>query len=155
MPSVVQTERCDGCADQPDVACRRICPQHLMQLQKQADSTGARSRAYNREPALCTECCACAKVCPRQAIRIHSHGDRLPLGGSISVRRSADTVAWEIGFRDGSSMQLEYEIRTSAEPVADRYAGKPAADLAKIAEPGFFNLRNAAEQGDAEQLIRK
>jgi adenylylsulfate reductase subunit B len=64
---------------------------------------------------------------------------------------------WTIKFRNGTMKRFKFPIRTTPEGSIDPYGGKPAAEFAKIAEPGFFNHmeQNGYRTGDPSELIRK
>jgi adenylylsulfate reductase subunit B len=64
---------------------------------------------------------------------------------------------WTIKFRNGTMKRFKFPIRTTPEGSIDPYGGKPAADIAKIGESGFFNHmeQNGYRAGDPAELIRK
>ncbi len=157
MPSFVRSEKCNGCMDLDRVACMYICPHDLMKLDKDGSETGHVMRAFNQEPDQCWECYSCIKICPQQAIEARSYADIVPLGGSVQPQRDDDTITWNITFRNGTSKQFKFPIRTTEEGSIDPYGGKPVADISKIGEPGFFNHneQNGFRAGDPEELIHK
>jgi Fe-S-cluster-containing hydrogenase component 2 len=57
---VVDTDSCTGC-----LLCVEVCPQGVMFEQ-----------AGSKVPAKCVLCGECARVCPRNAIRLTGHADR-------------------------------------------------------------------------------
>ena len=52
--------------------------------------------------------------------------------------------------------RFKVPIRTTPEGSIDPYAGKPAADMSKIADNGFFNHneQNGYRVGDPSELIK-
>jgi adenylylsulfate reductase subunit B len=61
---------------------------------------------------------------------------------------------WTIKFRNGTMKRFKFPIRTTPEGSIDPYAGKPAADMSKITDPGFFCEENGYRAGDRSELIR-
>ena len=147
MPTFVMTEKCDGCKGQDKTACMYICPHDLMKLDL------SQSKALNQEPDNCWECYSCVKICPQQAIEARHYADIVPLGGSVQPLRGTDSIMWTIKFRNGTMKRFKFPIRTTPEGSIDPYAGKPAADLSKIEEPGFFCQENGFRAGDRSELI--
>jgi len=99
MPTFVYMTRCDGCG-----YCVDICPSDIMHI----DTTYR--RAYNIEPNMCWECCACVKACPQ-----NGYADFAPLGHSVRVLREEEkgTISWKITFRDGREKNFVSPIRTT------------------------------------------
>jgi adenylylsulfate reductase subunit B len=64
---------------------------------------------------------------------------------------------WTIKFRNGTLKRFKFPIRTTPEGSIDPYGGKPAADMSKIAQPGFFNHmeQKGYRVGNPAELIRK
>ena len=157
MPTFVRTEKCDGCKGQDRTACMYICPHDLMKLDKDGSETGHAMKSYNQEPEQCWECYSCVKICPQNAIEARHYADVVPLGGSVQPLRGTDSIMWTIKFRNGNMKRFKFPISTTAEGSIDPYAGKPAADMSKIAEPGFFNHmeQNGYRAGDPSELINK
>lgn len=155
MPTFVRTDQCDGCRDRDEAACVYICPHDLMRLDSDGTETGHPMRAVNQEPDQCWECYACVKLCPRNAIGVRHYADIVPLRASVQPLRGPDAIAWTITFRDGSLKRFEFPIRTTAEDSIEPYAGKPAADLARIAGNGFFVDSKGFRPGDPDELIAK
>jgi adenylylsulfate reductase subunit B len=116
-----------------------ICPHDLMKLDKDGSETGHAMKAWNQEPEQCWECYSCVKICPQQAIEVRHYADIVPLGGSVQPLRGSD-------FR--------FPIRTTPEGSIDPYGGKPDADYAKIADPGFFVTSNGYRVGNPDELIK-
>jgi adenylylsulfate reductase subunit B len=61
---------------------------------------------------------------------------------------------WTIKFRNGTMKRFKFPIRTTAEGSIDPYAGKPDADMSKIADNGFFCQNNGYRAGDPSELIK-
>jgi adenylylsulfate reductase subunit B len=137
MPSCVIAAKCDGCKGQDKTACMYICPNNLMKLDRE------RMKAFNQEPEQCWECYSCVKICPQQAIEVRAYADIVPLGGAVIPMRASDSIMWTIKFRNGNVKRFKFPIRTTAEGSIDPYAGKPAADMSKLDQPGFFNSEGA------------
>ncbi len=112
-------------------------------------------KAFNQEPEQCWECYACVKSCPQQAIECRHYADVVPMGASVQPVRGTDSITWNITFRNGNTKRFRFPIRTTPEGSIDPYGNKPAADIAKIGEPGFFTLGGVQKPGDASELIRK
>ena len=92
MPTFVYMTRCNGCGN-----CVDICPSDIMHIDK------TYRRAYNIEPSMCWECCACVKACPKNAIDVRGYADFAPLGHSVRVDRDEEkgVIAWRVKFRNG------------------------------------------------------
>ena len=133
MPSYVITEKCDGCKGQDKTACMYICPNDLMNLDRDA------MKAWNQEPDQCWECYNCVKICPQQAIEVRGYADFCPLGSNTVPMRGTDAIMWTIKFRNGTIKRFKFPIRTTAEGSIDPFAGKPEPDFDKLRGPGFFN----------------
>jgi adenylylsulfate reductase subunit B len=155
MPTFVRTDQCDGCTGQDEVACVYVCPHDLMKLDEDGSDTGWAMKAFNQEPEQCCECYACIKTCPQQAIECRHYADVVPMGASVQPLRGTDSIRWTITFRNGTTKRFRFPIRTTPEGSVDPYGNKPAADIAKIGEPGFFTLGGVQKPGDASELIRK
>lgn len=155
MPAFVRTDQCDGCKGRERTDCVYICPHDLMKLDLDGSETGQALKAFNQEPEQCWECYACVKGCPQQAIAVRPYADIVPLGSSVDPLRGTDSITWTVKFRNGSEKRFEFPIRTTPEGSIDPYGGKPAADLSKIDEPGFFVQSSGYRAGDPSELIRK
>jgi adenylylsulfate reductase subunit B len=132
-----------------------ICPHDLMKLDMDGSETGHPMMAYNQEPEQCWECYACVKICPHSAIEARSYADIVPLGGSVQPLIHNNSIMWTIKFRNGNVKRFKYPIRTTEEGSIDPYGGRPAADLAKISDNGFFVESNGYRAGDPSELIAK
>jgi adenylylsulfate reductase subunit B len=155
MPTFVRTDQCDGCTGQEKIACVYICPQDLMRLDQHGSVTGWKMKAFNQAPEQCSECYACVKACPRQAIECRHDAAVVPMHACVQPLRDADSITWTIRFRNGTTKRFSFPTRTTPDGSIDPYGDKPAADISKIGEPGFFTLGGVQEPGDASELIRK
>ena len=131
-----------------------ICPHDLMMLDKDGSETSHAMKSYNLEPEQCWECYYFVKICPQNAIEARNYADVVPMGGSVQPLRGTDSIMWTIKFRNGNMKRFKFPIRTTAEGSIDPYAGKPAADMSRIEEPGFFCQENGYREGDRSELIK-
>jgi adenylylsulfate reductase, subunit B len=155
MPTFVRTDLCNGCKGQDKTACVYICPDDLMKLDEDGSETGWPMKAFNQEPDQCWECYACVKICPQQAIECRHSADVVPMGASVQPARGAESITWSVTFRSGNMKRFRFPIRTTPVGSIAPYDNKPAADIAKIGEPGFFTLGGVQTPGDPSELIRK
>ncbi len=104
MPTFVVEARCKN-----NQKCVEICPSDIMQMDPDIN------KAYNVEPDMCWECLSCVKACPERAIEVRPYADISPLGSEISVVRDdkANTIKWDIKYRDSRKKQFEFQIRTT------------------------------------------
>ena len=127
MPTFVNPNACNACADEHQgPLCVYICPNDLMVLEP------ATNKGYNQEPDMCSECFACVKMCPQEAIHVRGYADFVPLGASVQPHRTEDGLHWEVVFRDGRSFDFTYPSRTRPAGSVTPYAGfteDPAQDL--------------------------
>ncbi len=133
MPSYVILEKCDGCKGLDKTACMHICPNDLMVLDKDT------MKALNQEPEMCSECYACVKLCPTEAIHVRGYADFVPLGASVQPRRVELGLTWTVKFRDGRELQFTYPSRTKPAGSSQPYQGfaeDPVADLKSQALAG-------------------
>lgn len=112
MPAFVIAEKCDGCKGQDRTACMYICPNNLMQLDKD------RMKAYNQEHDACWECLCCGKACPQQAIDLRGYADFVPMGASCVPLRGSQDIMWTVKFRNGVMKRFKFPIRTIDEGTA-------------------------------------
>ena len=138
MPTYVDPNACNACAgEHQGPLCVYICPNDLMVLDNG-------SKGLNQEPGLCSECYACVKLCPQEAIHVRGYSDFVPLGASVQPKRvpppsfadSGDRgiygLTWTVKFRDGRELQFTYPSRTTPVGSSDPYRGfteDPVADL--------------------------
>ena len=155
MPSYVDSARCDGCRGQERVRCESACPLDLMGLDREGAAAGRAVQARNREPDACSECYACVKACPRQAVAVRHYADLVALGARLEPRLDAETITWLVRSRNGTERRLVFPRCTRPAPAPDPYVGKPAADLSDLARPGFFNTGpEGLHAADPDQLTR-
>ena len=73
MPTYVDPNACNACeGEHQGPLCVYICPNDLMVLDE------AMNKGVNQEPEMCSECYACVKLCPTEALH---HRDRSWAGG--------------------------------------------------------------------------
>jgi adenylylsulfate reductase, subunit B len=155
MPSFVDAARCDGCPGLDQARCESICPLDLMSLDRDAAMFGRHAQARNRAPDECSECYACVKACPRQAVAVRHYADLVALGARVQPFAAGDALSWTVTLRDGTEKHLGVPVRTRPEPPGDPYAGLPLPDLTDLARPGLFNTGSDGLQAtDPAQLIR-
>ena len=122
MPTFVNPDTCNACADiHQGPLCVYICPNDLMVLDQ------SRMKGLNREPDMCSECYACVKLCPQEAIEVRGYADFVPLGASVKPKRSDHEIVWEVKFRDGRTMQYTYPVRSTPVGSTEPYKGFPEA----------------------------
>ena len=81
---------------------------------------------------MCSECYACVKLCPTEAIRVRGYADFIPLGAEVQPHRVELGLTWTIRFRDGEEMEFTYPSRTKPAGSSIPYDGfteDPIADL--------------------------
>ena len=120
MPTFVNPDACDACADiHQGPLCVYICPNDLMVLDQR------QMKGLNREPDMCSECFACVKLCPQDAIEVRGYADFIPLGASVKPKRDDREISWEIRFRDGRTMSYTYPVRSTPVGSTGPYKGFP------------------------------
>ena len=134
MPTYVDPDACNACADaHGGPQCVYICPNDLMVLDSGSE------KGFNQEPEMCSECYACVKLCPTDAIHVRGYADFVPLGGSVQPRRVDLGLTWTVKFRDGRELQFTYPSRTkpagSSQPYQS-FTEDPVADLKSQALAG-------------------
>lgn len=155
MPSYVDVARCDGCPGLDQARCESICPLDLMCRDPGGAAAGRPAQARNRTPDECSECYACVKACPRQAVAVRHYADLVALGAWVQPRANGEELTWTVRLRDGTEKPLGFPVRTLPAPPSDPYAGLPVPDLADLAGPGFFNTGSGGlHAADPAQLIR-
>ena len=127
MPTFVNPTACNACAEEHlGPLCVYICPNDLMALDT------ASNKGFNQEPQLCSECYACVKLCPQEAIQVRGYSDFIPLGASVQPRRVENGLTWTVTFRNGKVLEFTYPSRSrpagTVEPYAD-FTENPEADL--------------------------
>ena len=132
MPTLVISDKCDGCKGKDKTACMYICPHDLMKLDVQ------KQKAFNQEPEQCWECYSCVKICPQQAIEARHYADFVPMGAQVIPLRGSDSIMWTVKFRNGNIKRFKFPIRTTAEGSIDPYKGYNAPSLDDLKKPGLF-----------------
>ena len=116
MPAYVDPNACNACAEEHlGPLCVYICPNDLMVLDTGSD------KGFNQEPEMCSECYACVKLCPQEAIHVRGYADFVPMGASVQPHRTEDGLTWEVNFRDGRQFQFTYQSRTRPAGTVDPY----------------------------------
>ena len=139
MPTFVDPNTCNACAEEHlGPLCVYICPNDLMAL-----DVGA-NKGFNQEPDMCSECYACVKLCPQEAIRVRGYADFVPLGALVQPHRTEDGLQWEVVFRDGRRFEFTYQSRTRAAGSVVPYQG--------FTEDSAADLRNQNLAGDSVWL---
>jgi adenylylsulfate reductase, subunit B len=127
MPTYVDPHACNACAgiDQGPL-CVYICPNDLMVLSPDLN------KGFNQEPEMCSECYACVKLCPQDAIFVRGYADFVPLGASVQPKRVDQGLTWTVKFRDGRELRFTYPSRStpvgSSEPYRN-FSEDPVQDL--------------------------
>ncbi len=138
MPSYVNPEKCDGCKALDKTACQHICPNNLMELNKETE------KAFNREPEMCWECYNCVKICAQQAVDVRGYADFVPLGAAVVPMRASKDIMWTVKFRNGMVKRFKFPIRTNDEGTAVPEGGfETKSDLndhALASEPASLGL---------------
>ena len=139
MPTFVDPNTCNACAEEHlGPLCVYICPNDLMALDVVAN------KGFNQEPDMCSECYACVKLCPQEAIRVRGYADFVPLGALVQPHRTEDGLQWEVVFRDGRRFEFTYQSRTRAAGSVAPYQG--------FTEDSAADLRNQNLAGDSVWL---
>jgi adenylylsulfate reductase subunit B len=97
------------------------------------------NKGFNQEPEMCSECYACVKLCPQEAIHVRGYADFVPLGASVQPRRVEQGLQWTVRFRDGRELQFTYPSRSTPVGSSEPYRGfteDPVRDLASQALAG-------------------
>ena len=116
MPTYVDPSACNACeGEHQGPLCVYICPNDLMVLDQ------AINKGFNQEPEMCSECYACVKLCPQDAIHVRGYADFVPLGASVQPHRTEDGLTWEVRFRDGRSFEFTYQSRTRPAGTVEPY----------------------------------
>ena len=123
MPTFVNPNACNACAEEHlGPLCVYICPNDLMALDIDAN------KGFNQEPELCSECYACVKLCPQEAINVRGYADFVPLGAIVQPHRThieneGDGLRWEVVFRDGRNFEFTYPSRSRPAGTVVPYDG--------------------------------
>jgi len=127
MPTYVDPHACNACTGvEQGPLCVYICPNDLMILSPD------QKKGFNQEPEMCSECYACVKLCPQDAIFVRGYADFVPLGASVQPKRVELGLTWTVKFRDGRELHFTYPSRStlvgSSEPYP-HFTEDPAQDL--------------------------
>ena len=107
MPTYVDPNTCNACEGVHEgPLCVYICPNDLMVLDSSIN------KGFNQEPEMCSECYACVKLCPQEAIHVRGYADFVPLGAVVQPHRVDNGLTWDVRFRDGREFQFTYPSRT-------------------------------------------
>ena len=116
MPSFVDPNACNACEGvHGGPQCVYICPNDLMVLDTDMN------KGFNQEAEMCSECYACVKLCPQDAIFVRGYADFIPLGASVQPKRVEGGLTWTIKFRDGHELQFTYPSRTTPVGTSNPY----------------------------------
>lgn len=139
MPTFVDPDKCNGCAgEHSGPLCVYICPNDLMALDREA------GKGFNQEPDMCSECYACVKLCPQEAINVRGYADFVPMGALVQPHRTEDGLQWEVVFRDGRRFEFTYPSRSRTAGSVVPYEG--------FTEDPVQDLRNQSLAGDSNWL---
>ena len=127
MPTYVDPQACNACAGvNQGPLCVYICPNDLMVLRPDIQ------KGFNQEPEMCSECYACVKLCPQEAIHVRGYADFVPLGALVQPRRVEQGLHWTVRFRDGRELHFTYPSRSTPVGSSEPYKGfseDPVRDL--------------------------
>ena len=109
MPTYVDPQACNACAgvDQGPL-CVYICPNDLMVLRPDI------TKGFNQEPEMCSECYACVKLCPQEAIHVRGYADFVPLGalGAAQESRAGPALDCQVPGRARAALHLSIAVDT-------------------------------------------
>ena len=133
MPTYVDPNACNACAGvHQGPLCVYICPNDLMVLDPGSH------KGVNQEPEMCSECYACVKLCPPNAIHVRGYADFVPLGGEVQPSYVGGEIQWDVTFRDGRKEQFRFPVRTTPAGSANAHAGLSDADMSLLRTPTLF-----------------
>ena len=136
MPTYVDPNACDACEEvHQGPLCVYICPNDLMVLDPDI------GKGLNQEPEMCSECFACVKLCPQEAIHVRGYADFVPLGATVEPRRVENGLTWTVRFRDGRELEFTYPSRTKPAGSVEPYRG--------FTESPVDDLRNQSLAGES------
>lgn len=145
MPTFVDPNKCTACAgEHRGPLCVYICPNDLMAMD------AGINKGFNQEPDLCSECYACVKLCPEEAINVRGYADFVPLGAIVQPHRTEvegienGGLHWEVIFRDGRRFDFTYQSRTRTPGSVVPYEG--------FTEDRSSDLRSQNLAGDSNWL---
>jgi|GEM_PF-24293 len=148
MPAYINPARCDACSARATPACVHICPSDVLHF----DS--ALGQPVNVEPDQCWECYACVKACPQGAVQVRGYADVIPLGALLAPRRSDHSIAWDIRFRSGRQLHLEFAIRTTTWNSIAPFKGIPAPTPAALAAPSLCGQQHFLNDPELPASVR-
>ncbi len=127
MPTFVDPNACNACEGvHGGPLCVYICPNDLMVLDT------AKNKGFNQEAEMCSECYACVKLCPTNAIHVRGYADFVPMGAEVQPKYVDGQIQWDITFRDGRTDSFTFPVRTTPQGSNEPYKGLAAADLSQI-----------------------
>ena len=127
MPTYVNPNTCNACTGEHlGPLCVYICPNDLMVLDP------AQNKGLNQEPELCSECYACVKLCPQEAIHVRGYADFVPLGAEVQPHYEGQDIVWDVTFRDGRTEQFRFASRNTPEGSIDPYKDLPEPDMDQL-----------------------
>ena len=130
MPTYVDPGACNACEGvHQGPLCVYICPNDLMVLDLSIQ------KGVNQEPEMCSECYACVKLCPQEAIHVRGYADFVPLGAEVQPKYVEGQIQWDITFRDGRKEQFTFPVRSTPEGSIEPYKGVGEADLNLLKSP--------------------
>ena len=136
---------CNACAGvHGGPQCVYICPNDLMVLDDIVN------KGSNQEPDMCSECYACVKLCPENAIHVRGYADFVPLGAEVQPHYEGQDIVWNVTFRDGRTEHFRFASRSTPWGSIDPYAGINPADrdalrtTALFGEPEYLMLPESA-----------
>lgn len=133
MPTYVDPNACNACAEQHrGPLCVYICPNDLMVLD------ASQNKGFNQEPEMCSECYACVKLCPENAVHVRGYADFVPLGAEVQPHYEGQEIVWDVTFRDGRTDQFRFASRTTPEGSIDPFKDLPEADMSQLRSVPLF-----------------
>ena len=101
VPIKINKQLCDGCGDTKEPACMRICPGDLIYKAGQA---------VLRNKKECSDCSACVKVCPQNAIELYYPVELGGRGSYLTAQYEADQIIWQTNKFDGSKNEIAIKV---------------------------------------------
>ena len=109
------------------------------------------NKGTNQEPEMCSECFACVKLCPENAVHVRGYADFVPLGAEVQPHYEGQDIVWDVTFRDGRTEHFRFASRSTEWGSIDPYAGIQPADRdalrsqALFGEPKYLMLPETTE----------
>ncbi len=133
MPTFVDPNACNACeGEHQGPLCVYICPNDLMTLDTDLN------KGFNQEPDMCSECYACVKLCPQNAIHVRGYADFVPLGAEVQPKYVDGQIQWDVTFRDGRTDQFTFPVRTTPAGSANAHKGLGEPDMNLLRTPALF-----------------